>query len=665
MSPDTPPHSGLPLNVSDLLEGRIIESNRIELKSGWDEKIKAATLRTVCAFANDLLNLNGGYIVLGVEEEQGRAVSSPGGLKDPDRVQREIRQACERIQPSYQPFVIPVTFKEASLVVVWAPGGDTRPYQAPEDLNVKGSPLHYYIRQGPETIQAKGDRMRQLLELTAKVPFDDRRSLQATVQDISASLVRHFLYEVGSDLILHEPPLEDTQLYRQLNLLFRVNGHEVPRNVALMCFSNDPDRFFPGTQTEVVQFGNEGDLIEERIFRGPIQSQIQEVLRYLDSLGGAQLRKIRGQAEVEKTVPYPHEAMEESLVNAIYHRSYEYPPEPVKVYLYPDRMEIISYPGPVPGIEPQHFLPGAILPPVAARNRRIGEFLKELRLAEKRGTGVPKIQRRMRENGSPAARFDFDEGKNYFRVTLPVHPRYQLIHLSREAAHLWVTGEKRAALELLQRSFEGSAGLPELAPQLIEYAVSLGNQEIARQALDRFESAGGFSAQPFLTLAGHLLDQGQVNEAISILQRIPQITSVADTIHAAILRKRAKDFEGAHRLFAEAYSLDPNDPKLIHEFAQTKMRLAKSLRDDSDLPVKRRLNEQAVELLRRAIQLATDPVRKAWCLIDLAKTLDWLRVPKGEVEAAYQTAIGLLPAEPRFTELYEKWQERQGKRSPH
>jgi ATP-dependent DNA helicase RecG len=98
--------------------------------------------------------------------------------------------------------------------------------------------------------------------------------------------------------------------------------------------------------------------------------------------------------------------------------------EPVNVYVYPNRIEITSYPGPVPGIELRHFQPGEPLPAIPSRNRRIGDFLKELHLAERRGTGVLKIQRRMRQIGSPAARFDFDEGRTYFRVTLPINPRY-------------------------------------------------------------------------------------------------------------------------------------------------------------------------------------------------------------------------------------------------
>lgn len=57
------------------------------------------------------------------------------------------------------------------------------------------------------------------------------------------------------------------------------------------------------------------------------------------------------------------------------------------------------------------------------RNRRIGEFLKELDLTEGRSTGVKKILKAMRTNGSPAPIFDTDEDRSYFLIRLPVHPR--------------------------------------------------------------------------------------------------------------------------------------------------------------------------------------------------------------------------------------------------
>lgn len=55
----------LPINIEDLLNKRKVESNRIEFKTGWNpDKI----YHTVCAFATDLENTGGGYILIGVEE---------------------------------------------------------------------------------------------------------------------------------------------------------------------------------------------------------------------------------------------------------------------------------------------------------------------------------------------------------------------------------------------------------------------------------------------------------------------------------------------------------------------------------------------------------------------------------------------------------------------
>jgi ATP-dependent DNA helicase RecG len=108
----------------------------------------------------------------------------------------------------------------------------------------------------------------------------------------------------------------------------------------------------------------------------------------------AQTRKILNQATAERIVAYPYEALEEAIANAAYHRGYDNI-EPNKIYLYPDRMEITSYPGPVPGLNLQHLGSNSTIPPFPARNRRIGEMLKEIKLAEMRGTGIPKIRRTM------------------------------------------------------------------------------------------------------------------------------------------------------------------------------------------------------------------------------------------------------------------------------
>ena len=59
------------------------------------------------------------------------------------------------------------------------------------------------------------------------------------------------------------------------------------------------------------------------------------------------------------------------------------------------------------------------------RNRRIGDFLKELHLTEGRSTGFPKIQQALRRNGSPDAVFETDERNSYFLAHLDIHPAFK------------------------------------------------------------------------------------------------------------------------------------------------------------------------------------------------------------------------------------------------
>ena len=58
------------------------------------------------------------------------------------------------------------------------------------------------------------------------------------------------------------------------------------------------------------------------------------------------------------------------------------------------------------------------------RNRRIGDFLKELDMTEGRSTGFPKIYRAMRNNGSPDPIFKTDDLNQYFLAELPIHPAF-------------------------------------------------------------------------------------------------------------------------------------------------------------------------------------------------------------------------------------------------
>ncbi|MCP4699103.1 MAG: hypothetical protein GY862_19955 [Gammaproteobacteria bacterium] len=656
----------LRIKVDDLIHARSVESVRREFKKSWSEHTFDQVIRTVCAFANDFFNLNGGYIIIGVAEQDGIPVLPPVGLNQSelDKIQKEIRGGCNRITPDYMPLLAPVTCQNRHLLVIWCPPGDLRPYQAPkEHKNKNNKERCHYVRQGSETIIAKGDILFQLMQMTARVPFDDRRSLreEATLDTLSPTLVRNFLNDVKSRLFY--PEVNDYELYREMDLTARVNGHEVPKNIALLFFCNEPGKYFPKVQIDVVQFadGEGGDLIEEKIFRGPLHVQLREALNHLNNLSTVLIQKLPAQAEAMRTVAFPYQAMEEAIVNAVYHRDYEYVYEPVKVYLYPDRMEIISYPGPAPGLCLKHFKTGKSVPQVPNRNRRIGEFLKELSFAESRNTGIPIIWRKMRENGSPEPEFEFDEEtRTYFKVTLPAHPQYVVLHALRESALLWTQGERQRAVANLQ-SARQAANSGGLTAQLIEYHAALGElseaQRLFGEAAQNPVIAGRHQA--YLSWSKVLLDRGEMAQAVKVLKDAPSPEKTDELIELALLHKRARQFQQAHSIFSANYDLLKDNPKAVHEYAQTKNQLAGKNRDRY---VRKHLNEDAAELLRRAIQLSDDHIRNAWCWSDLARTLTWLNRPGTEITQAYQEAMRLLPDERRFTEFYRLWQQQRKKR---
>ena len=168
--------------------------------------------------------------------------------------------------------------------------------------------------------------------------------------------------------------------------------------------------------------GPGGDRFEEKEFRGPLSVILSEAISYIErNYLKETIVKHPHKPEAERFWNFPIGAIEEALVNAVYHRSYE-EREPVEVRITPDELVVLSFPGADRSIRMEDFKKGQAVSR-RYRNRRIGEFLKELELAEGRSTGVPKILRAMRQNGSPAPIFESDEDRTWFLVRLPVHER--------------------------------------------------------------------------------------------------------------------------------------------------------------------------------------------------------------------------------------------------
>ena len=317
------------------------------------------------------------------------------------------------------------TYQNKYFIVIWCPGGETRPYSSPKTMDKDNKERIHYIRKSSNSVEPTDDEQKDLFNLANRVPFDDRVNHKAEMSDLNITLVQNYLKEVKSSLYEKSKTGNFVEVCQDMNIVSTLPEYIKPKNVGLMFFSMEPDKFFPYTQIDVVQFpsGLGGDDIIEKTFKGPIHQQLRDALQYIKNvIITEKVVKHPDRAEADRFFNFPYAAVEEALSNAVYHRAYD-EREPIEVRVENDRIEIVSFPGPDRSVT----IEGLKCYRVSNRryrNRRIGDFLKELHLTEGRNTGFKKILDALEANGSPKPEFETDEERSYFITRLFIHEAF-------------------------------------------------------------------------------------------------------------------------------------------------------------------------------------------------------------------------------------------------
>src|SRR5438874_44379 len=97
----------------------------------------------------------GSRIIARDEEWLVRRVGlNPGEV---EAIQQEVlKLGHSAIQPFYHPIIVPEVVEGKRVMVLWAPGGQTRPYKAKLSLGKDARDWGYFIRKGSSTVRAKG-----------------------------------------------------------------------------------------------------------------------------------------------------------------------------------------------------------------------------------------------------------------------------------------------------------------------------------------------------------------------------------------------------------------------------------------------------------------------------------------------------------------------------
>lgn len=420
----------LHIDVSELVKGTVIETNRVEYKAGWNPE---KALHTICAFANDYEGTYGGYLVIGVSENNG-VPDRICGVEDADvpRIEKELFNLCNMIEPRYVPGFAVERYDGRNIIVIWAFSDLNRPFKCPVGIGSshKGGEKAYYIRRSAHTVRANAREEQVLIANRRFASFDEDINPNSSESDIERDLVIDYLNRVDSSII--RTSISTESLLESLRLVAGPHEARCAVNCALLMFNSDPERFFEGCRIELVEkpFAN-GTGMTETVFKGPVDGQIRRVLQTIrNGCIKEKTFKVEGRAEARRVWNYPFEAVEEAVVNAVYHKDFRVK-EPVVITVTPDTLEIVTYPGLDSEISDDdvrrldfrsHF----------TRNRRLGDFLKELRLVEERNTGIPTIREALSRNGSPMPEYRMDHDRTFLEVVFPVHPEFR--EQSRESS---------------------------------------------------------------------------------------------------------------------------------------------------------------------------------------------------------------------------------------
>jgi predicted HTH transcriptional regulator len=243
----------------DLKELATRESEKVEWKeNGEDTKIVGSIVQTISAFANDIANFGGGYIVCGAKEtkdEYGFPTVEYKGLNANKlkEIEGKVLQHCrDYVSPAVAPIVQevenPMDRATRILVFIVVATSEVHTYR-------NGETATHYVRISRETREARNGILAQLLIKKQKIAyFDKRMNSNATVAAIDVLLFRDSIQEMG--LLFPEKSLEDyfsdkEQIAELVPPLFskgQLDGVLRPKNFTLLLFgkkaaitSNFPD----------------------------------------------------------------------------------------------------------------------------------------------------------------------------------------------------------------------------------------------------------------------------------------------------------------------------------------------------------------------------------------------------------------------------------------
>ncbi|MFC4006012.1 ATP-binding protein [Nonomuraea purpurea] len=541
-----------PFNLNEL-------ARRENEQTEWKENVADVddVVATLSAFANDLQNLGGGYVVCGVREENDehgfptlvRLGLTASRLRE---IEGTVLSRCRGlVSPPITPLVEELDTGDPQrriLVFVQPATGSAHTFRRRNDG------AKHYVRVSRSTIEARNGTLKDLLvRKGALEPWDRRLCNGATEADLDLLALREALQRMGvfSRETGVEPYLSpDVQLSPFVPSLLAsepLTGVLRPRNFAILLFGRETQRFIPGAVTYFSIYPGV-DRSDPHAERHELAGNVLE-----QALRLQELLNIQSYTAFDKTDPtspnvikYPKRALYEAMGNALAHRDYELL-DPTRLTVFSDRIEVAS-PGPLPtGVDIESLRKGTATP--RWRNQSLAWFFSRLQLAQAEGQGIPTIFRSMREEGNPPPIFDTDS----LRVlcVLPAHPRHAALRDLRSAEQALALGDLETARRQVERVLTSDSHNFRAIQLFAEVHHARRDPDAVlawvRQHLDQIES---LPAQVLVQLAEALENDQATDEHQQLASRLLSLAARGrleerELRRIAVAMSRAHDYQSA------------------------------------------------------------------------------------------------------------------------
>lgn len=368
------------------------ETATVEFKSSAARPIDIA--ERMCGMAN---NRAGGIIIFGIED----ATLAIVGIRNPSLTNDVVLRAARMIKPAVslsETSVRQWTLDGLTLITVEVPPNTGRLYQYDGAC---------YVRRGTNTVPLSVEEIHAHLNRSGLAGWELALGPDwMTPDDLDVDAVERFLSYRAERSRNRKRLGEAMQLLPALQALGPdAHGQMRPTNAGILMFGLDPQLPLPQSEVVCVKYADPLGVrryIDRKNFRGTLPELIDQASRFIAQYMrvGATIRGFYREDEPE----YPHEALREAVVNAVVHRDYSRVGETVRVFMFPDRVEVRS-PG---GLPPELTIDDLVGLRTASvpRNPVLAGFLRDIPgYMERVGSGIRFMITEMAEAGLPVPEF--------------------------------------------------------------------------------------------------------------------------------------------------------------------------------------------------------------------------------------------------------------------